>query len=168
LHAVERFQTRLVGAPASVTAARRFTEVALQELGLEALSWEVVLLVSELVTNSVLHARGDLTLEVESPGPGEVRIAVSDGSTKRPAKRTFSDRSTTGRGLRLLEEVSSSWGVTTSAEGKTVWAVCRLQPQEHDGRSDGDIATDEDLAAILAGFPDVDGFAEGPTVRWAA
>ena len=165
---VDLVQTSLAGVPSSVTQARRFTEEALEDLGLGALSWEAVLLVSELVTNAVLHARSDLTLGLEQLGPGEIRIAVSDGSPKHPSKRTFSDHATTGRGLRLLEELSTSWGVTTFADGKTVWAVVRLPQEQRDGYQDTGAATTDDVAAILAGFPDVDDLADGATLRCAA
>jgi anti-sigma regulatory factor (Ser/Thr protein kinase) len=166
---VSLLETSLAGVPGSVTLARRFAEAALSEFGLEDLSWEVVLLVSELVSNSVLHARGDVTLRLETLGPGEVRLDVRDGSAKLPTKRTFSDQSTTGRGLRLLEEIADVWGVRTEEVGKTVWAVCRRQEPDGTLREDATAATAEDVEAILSAFaePD-DDVAGGATVRSAA
>lgn len=162
-------ETQLLGVPGSVTQARRFAEAALSEFGLEDLSWEVVLLVSELVSNSVLHARSDVTLRLETLGPGEVRVDVRDTSAKLPTRRMFSDQSTTGRGLRLLEEVAAVWGVRTEEVGKTVWAVFRRQEPDGAAREDAAVATAEDVDAILSAFaePD-DDIAGGATVRWAA
>lgn len=116
----------------------------------------------------MLHARSDLTLALEPLGADEVRIAVTDGSSKHPAKRTFSDHATTGRGLRLLEDLSTSWGVTTFADGKTVWAVVRTPELQRDGQGRAGAATSDEVAAILAAFPDAGDLADEPTARWAA
>lgn len=80
----------------------------------------VTLLVSELVTNAVLHARCDFEVHVES-GHHLVRIEVSDGSTLTPTIREHDDDAMTGRGLALVEQLASSWGVTRHDGGKTVW-----------------------------------------------
>lgn len=105
----------------SVPVARRFVRDALRgcDVDLET----ALLLVSELVTNAVLHARSELQVLVHDPRPGaqRVRIEVHDGSPVAPRKHTYSSLSATGRGLRLLEQLSEEWGVDLAADGKTVW-----------------------------------------------
>lgn len=78
------------------------------------------LVISELVTNAVLHARTEMTLTVEEQGRG-VRIAVTDRSPVAPALRHHSATATTGRGLRLLNQLADTWSVTADNGGKTVW-----------------------------------------------
>ena len=106
--------------PRSAGAARRFVTTALHELGEDGLSDLAELLVSELVTNAVLHARTTITLEVYRTEAG-VRVGVVDASARGPRQRDFSDEATTGRGLTLVESLSSSWGTEPTRSGKTVW-----------------------------------------------
>ena len=110
--------------PRSAGAARRFVTRALHELGEDRLSELAELLVSELVTNAVLHARTTITLEVCHTGPG-VRVGVVDASPRGPRQREFSDQATTGRGLTLVESLSSSWGTEPTRNGKSVWFELR-------------------------------------------
>jgi PAS domain S-box-containing protein len=80
----------------------------------------VELLVSEVVTNALVHAGTDI--EVACTGQsGVIRVAVSDGSRHTPSPRAYGPHAGTGRGLRLLEELADEWGVDRSASGKTVW-----------------------------------------------
>ena len=77
------------------------------------------LLISELVTNSVLHGEGEvITVLIDSGLPGSLRCEViDDGSGFVPVART--ERPAGGWGLQLVEQLSSSWGVR---EGSThVW-----------------------------------------------
>jgi anti-sigma regulatory factor (Ser/Thr protein kinase) len=78
------------------------------------------LLVTELCTNAILHARTPLRLSLESR-PGQVRICVEDGSNLRPVLRDHDDDAVSGRGLALVEQLSSSWGVDATSSGKVVW-----------------------------------------------
>lgn len=100
--------------------ARRQVTATLEAWGLDALVDTTVLLVSEVVTNAVLHARTDLTLTLSREGDG-VRIEVADGSSLPPALRWHSPTATTGRGLRLLDMLADSWAAESTASGKTVW-----------------------------------------------
>jgi hypothetical protein len=77
-----------------------------------------------------------------------VRIEVSDSSLRLPAQRTYGTDATTGRGLRLVEEYSSSWGVDRHAAGKTVWLVLRAASSGDGGLDEDD--QDVDLEAVLA------------------
>ena len=82
------------------------------------------LVISELVTNAVLHARTEIGVVVELLADGGVRLEVSDDSSVLPRRRHYSEGSSTGRGLILVEALTAEWGVDPKAdsEGKTVWA----------------------------------------------
>lgn len=102
----------------SVPVARQFVRDALE--GSDVDLDTATLLVSEVVTNAVLHARSPVTVSVTSR-EDVARIEVSDGSPVPPRLHTFSSTSATGRGLRLVEQLSRDWGVELSTDGKTVW-----------------------------------------------
>ena len=103
----------------SVPTVRRSIGEVLDEWGLSALKDSTLLLVSEVVTNAVLHARTQIKVEMKREGAG-VRISVSDGSPLPPSLRRPADTSTTGRGLRLLDLLADSWSTQSSDNGKTV------------------------------------------------
>jgi anti-sigma regulatory factor (Ser/Thr protein kinase) len=76
-----------------------------------------VLLISELVTNAVLHGRGQIRLSIDIHD-GDARITVSDDGGGKPAVRPHPGPEG-GWGLRLVGELASRWGVR---EGRTqVW-----------------------------------------------
>jgi anti-sigma regulatory factor (Ser/Thr protein kinase) len=106
--------------PSAPGAARRWLREQLDALGLAAHADVALLLVSEAVTNAVLHARSSLEVRVEPRGRG-VRVEVRDGSPALPARRRLSARATTGRGVALLESLADHWGWERDGAGKTVW-----------------------------------------------
>ncbi len=107
--------------PASAAEARRFSLAALDEWGLSALEDTVTLLVTELVSNGVRHARTGLTL-VLSFDTRCLRIAVADGDPRPPVPTTRQGLSVGGWGLELVESLSTEWGTDIDdARGKTVW-----------------------------------------------
>jgi anti-sigma regulatory factor (Ser/Thr protein kinase) len=108
--------------PSAGRLARGFVLSLLGAWGLEDLCDTVVLLTSEVVTNAVLHAASPLAVQVTRLDDG-VRVAVTDGSSSQPARRRHSQEATTGRGLRLLDDLSAQWGSEANAAGKTVWFV---------------------------------------------
>lgn len=117
---VRRRQT-LSADPASPGAARRFATDILNEAGQPELSDLVALLLSELVTNAVLHAGSDVELEVALL-QGRVRIEVADASPVMPAPREHQDDAMTGRGLEMVAMLASDWGVDPiPGDGKVVW-----------------------------------------------
>ncbi len=83
---------------------------------------DVVLIVSELVTNAVRHAPDDEVpqLHLESR-PHALRIGVSDGAAIRPLIRELSDTAESGRGMRIIAALASRWGVDDQGRGKRVW-----------------------------------------------
>lgn len=106
--------------PGSAAAARRFVGETLGTWGCDALVDAGRLLVSELVTNGVLHARTPMTLVVKLRRDG-VRVEVHDGSTSAPTVRDYGDHAMTGRGLSLIADLASRWGVERHGDGKAVW-----------------------------------------------
>lgn len=109
-------ESRLDGA----AVARRYVNARLVAWGLADLTDPVLLLTSELVTNALLHSGTTLRLSVQRDGVG-VLVEVSDGSSVPPAKRRLSATAVTGRGVRLLDLVSDSWGWSPTDTGKRVW-----------------------------------------------
>lgn len=86
-----------------------------------------VLLVSELVTNAILHAGTSIGLRVRGT-TGWLRVEVSDGSTRQPHICDYSADATTGRGLDLVEALATGWGTETTANGKVVWFEVGTHP----------------------------------------
>lgn len=113
-------QLTLPPKPASVSAARRFVVNALLDLDIEGPCDDAATLVSELATNAVLHARTPFTVEV-SLDEGSVRISVLDHSPSVPRLRDYGTGATTGRGIRLVDTMSTRWGVQQDDDGKHVW-----------------------------------------------
>ncbi len=87
----------------------------------EALVEDARLLVTELATNAVLHARSPFSVAARAEG-SRVRVSVRDGSTVRPTLREHDPTAMSGRGMRLVAALSADWGVDVTHDGKTVWA----------------------------------------------
>lgn len=106
----------------SAGAARRFIAATLTSWDLEDLVDTATLLVSELVTNAILHARSDVTVTVRRDTE-QLRVAVSDTGEGLPQVRRATDTATTGRGLALVDACALAWGVDPGSAGKSVWFV---------------------------------------------
>jgi len=113
----------LPAAPQAVRLARRATRDALAAWLLGDLAETAVLLVSELVTNAVLHARdtGTVTLKLTSAGPW-LRIEITDADPRWPRQRPLDPFAESGFGFVLVDALASKWGVRPTPPGKTVWA----------------------------------------------
>ncbi len=111
---------RLPAQATSASEARGLVRRLLVEAGRDDLGEPAALLVSEVVTNALLHAGTpvDLRLSYEH---GSLLAQVGDGTPHLPSMRRYGSTSGTGRGLRLLDQMADEWGVTTRAGGKTVW-----------------------------------------------
>jgi anti-sigma regulatory factor (Ser/Thr protein kinase) len=115
-------------APASVPVARRrLTEELLQVGVFDAAISDAALVISELLSNAIRHARPlpGAWLQVTWVVAGDsVEVSVSDGggpTQPRPAQVPLS--SLGGRGLSIIENLSRRWGVRADDCGLTVWAV---------------------------------------------
>lgn len=112
-------ELRLPPTTDSVPRARRFARDELRGSGADVDT--VVLLVSEVVTNAVLHARSDLLLVVGG-GRETARVEVHDSSSVPVRMHRFAPESATGRGLRLLDVLALRWGTDRLEDGgKVVW-----------------------------------------------
>jgi anti-sigma regulatory factor (Ser/Thr protein kinase) len=80
----------------------------------------IVLLTSEVVTNAVLHARTKARLTVLVT-TRKVRIEVVDGDAREPVPRQARADDTSGRGMQLVDVLSSRWGAEPYKDGKRVW-----------------------------------------------
>ena len=111
---------RFPSEPESVPAARRFARHALEGVAADVLD-SVELMVSELATNCVRHAGTQFELTVARER-GTIRVEVTDRAGGRPTMRSPRPDETTGRGLKIVNMFSESWGVDHErAGGKTVW-----------------------------------------------
>lgn len=143
---VDHRRVFLDGQLGDVAAARRSIGEWLRGWGLERLVQDVELVASELTTNAILHAGGAIDVVVERRGEG-VRVVVRDerpdvvptpsgpllgmsderggdageDELERLARSLF-ERTTTGRGLLLVEAFSDAWGVHVDPDVKEVWA----------------------------------------------
>ena len=112
---------RFGDAARDLPGARAFVRGTLGGWGCHAVVSEAAVIVTELATNAVHHARTPFHVSV-AQGPGTVRIAVHDESEVAPVVRAYSPGDARGRGLHLVQGLSSTWGVDRFAGRKTVWA----------------------------------------------
>ncbi|HEV3496629.1 MAG TPA: ATP-binding protein, partial [Actinomycetes bacterium] len=120
---------RLRPEAAEIVEVRRLLRRLLASWRLEALLEEgdVELLATETATNAMRHAGTEATVIVRYLGD-RVRVEVGDGSTVLPHVRTPGFDETGGRGLALVETLSSGWGVTRTVGGKRVWFEVGAKP----------------------------------------
>ena len=100
--------------------ARRLVARALEEWDCAAALDTVVLLVSEVVGNAVVHAATDVQVAVRL-FPHAIRIEATDASPAPIRPRHADVDAESGRGLQLVQRLSSTWGEERTAAGKTVW-----------------------------------------------
>jgi anti-sigma regulatory factor (Ser/Thr protein kinase) len=115
-----RFEPDISSAP----AVRRFVDGELRDRTDPEVLETVLLVVSELATNAILHARS--TFEVEVHTDGCVRIVVADGSPELPVARHPMATDQSGRGLVILEHLCSRTGTEPRPPGKAVWCEIDL------------------------------------------
>ncbi len=102
-----------------VHAARHFVSATLEGWGCPP--GDVALLVSELATNAVLHARSEFTVRVRAE-QGKVRVEVDDRNSRLPQLAVVPADAYSGRGLMLVQALSSAWGVESQSDtGKVIW-----------------------------------------------
>jgi len=117
--------------PAGVEApavARQAVRLVLHGWGYQDRRWTqlAMVVVSELVTNSVRHVGGCLCLDVRALD-AMVVVGVTDASVAVPSLRDADD--TGGRGLVLIEALAAGWGVQDRPGGKRVWVRLAPYPQ---------------------------------------
>lgn len=115
------------GEAAAVGAARSFVQSVLDGAHPDDLD-AVRLMVSELAANSVRHAQTDFRVTVEQ-SDRHLRVEVNDAGDGTPAMQSPSPSRASGRGLRIVDTLSDSWGVDDLPDGTTsVWFTLTLAP----------------------------------------
>ncbi|WP_228447272.1 ATP-binding protein [Streptomyces paludis] len=114
--------------PAEVGRARRWARSRLVGSGMdgdEPVAEALILLISELVTNAVVHTGCPAVLRVLfGAGPAEadtVRVEVADASAVPPRPRHAEGDDTNGRGLELVDCLADRWGWQPEGAGKRIW-----------------------------------------------
>ncbi|PWK67872.1 histidine kinase-like protein [Streptomyces sp. CG 926] len=115
--------------PGAVRTARHAVRGTLHDWGLEAVGDVTVLLVSELVTNSLRYASGPIGVRLERRNPAAdgpaagpaLLVEVSDPLPDPPRERAANHDDEGGRGLHLVAASSQRWGTRHGKSGKTVW-----------------------------------------------
>lgn len=120
------------GRASRVRRARDFTASTLHQWGVAGRHDDIAIVVSELVTNALQHARpascnsrGGWPIQLGLVHPGHrVMCAVADASKAVPVPRKPDLLDETGRGLHVIAALSDQWGYTTSGDmGKVTWAL---------------------------------------------
>lgn len=114
---------------ASVKQTRDRVSAELRAWGLpltDDKAFEIALIVSELVTNALVHApRHDIHFAMRIHKPGQLVVEVRDRSARTPGRSrpAATDEDTTGRGMTLVEGLAIGWGVSHPSSGKSVCAT---------------------------------------------
>jgi anti-sigma regulatory factor (Ser/Thr protein kinase) len=119
----ERVERFLPPERSAAAAARDFVKTALADWGLPGLADDAALITAELFSNALRHAPSERYVLVLDWNGGKPRIEMWDSCERFPEKQTLGVDAETGRGLHLIEALSSSWGARRAAAGKCVWAV---------------------------------------------
>jgi anti-sigma regulatory factor (Ser/Thr protein kinase) len=116
----------------SVRAARGFLRKTMTGWDNGNYEFGAPLVLTELATNATLHARTPYTVLLRLE-PTHLLVEVIDSSPRLPDARDYAVDATTGRGLKLVNSFSATWGTRPTPEGKVVWA--HVRPDETDMRS---------------------------------
>ncbi|WP_078895797.1 ATP-binding protein [Streptomyces sp. WMMB 714] len=140
---VLQVQLEIGADPEEVGRARRWARSRLAACGVgadEQLAETLLLLVSELVTNAVVHTDGPAVLRMLLPGrlaPGAVRVEVADMSSVPPRQRRADGDDTHGRGLELVSGLADRWGWQREGAGKRIWCELDRVPDARERASAG-------------------------------
>ncbi len=119
----KRYAQNLMAYPRAIGQVRRVVEAHLRYWGRDALRDAISLCTTEMLTNVAKHTRSfACVLILEDNGTG-VRLTVSDSSKDLPTVREVDWSAESGRGIRLLTALATSYGSTITDAGKDVWAI---------------------------------------------
>ncbi len=109
--------------PEAVASSRRFVIASLRRLGADHVVQDAALIVSELATNAVLHARSPFRVSVDE-SVGVICISVQDVGDGHAAAHFGKpdEHAINGRGIAIIEALARRWGCDTLSDGKVVWA----------------------------------------------
>lgn len=96
----------------------------------------LLLVLSELATNALLHGTGPVTVTLSSHGPSWLLDVRDRDARAAPAHRPRDDGRTGGHGLRILDRATTEWGWYRESDGeaKHVWALVSAGPAEEGHR----------------------------------
>ena len=113
----------------SPALARRYVTTALHGGPHQPLLDDALLLVTEIVTNAIVHAGTSARLSIDTTDHGSIRFEVVDRSPMSSlAMRSSSANSTGGRGLHRLSALASAWGTMHTPSEKSVWFTLGPSP----------------------------------------
>ncbi|MCM2388944.1 ATP-binding SpoIIE family protein phosphatase [Streptomyces albipurpureus] len=112
--------------PERISAARQQVKELLHDWTDEEQIDSAVLMVSEMVTNVLVHTDGNALLSAEvtdgdGDDPRRLRVEVADTSDELPHKRRPGEMASSGRGLVLMQMLADDWGVDPRGDGKSIW-----------------------------------------------
>ena len=132
-----RFSHVLESTGQAPSAARRMVTGALREWSVpEPTVANIEIAVSELVSNAVEHGNGTIGLELRLAGT-LLLLRVRDTATSTPVQQPMDKRAIRGRGLLIVDALSTRWGYDADAEGKWVWAEFVLPDELADPQRSG-------------------------------
>ncbi|MFH8492213.1 ATP-binding protein [Streptomyces longisporoflavus] len=124
----DTYTAQLPCTPESVRRARALISSALEAWGVEHVLGDAGrVIVSELMTNVVHHTKTDLAWVAIRRGDHQVHIEVADSSHHTPRTTIANKSAECGRGLLLIDELSSLWGYEKHPWGKVIWVVLRAR-----------------------------------------
>ncbi|MFE9629027.1 SpoIIE family protein phosphatase [Streptomyces sp. NPDC006527] len=114
-----------------VHAVRHFARDLMSAWGHTALTDDIEILISEVVTNALIHAHTEVEIRL-SDFPDRVRVEVRDNDPHPPIPVVVldpngvgDDEAESGRGLLIVDAIASAWGSTPAGRGKTTWFELR-------------------------------------------
>jgi len=120
----------------SVRMGRHTTRVVLSAWRLPSLEENAVLVVSELLTNAIRHARDTDAIELDLHATRAwLRIEIQDRDRQWPRPRVVNELSESGFGFVLIDALAAKWGVRETETGKAVWAELDIQPGSGPGQA---------------------------------
>jgi serine/threonine-protein kinase RsbW len=106
--------------PADPLTPRRARTAVAERFGHHARCSDILVCVSEAVTNAVLHAGTTVRIVVREVGSA-LRFEVTDADPTVPVARNPGPTTPTGRGLLLIDRLATRWGIEPRRDGKTLW-----------------------------------------------
>ncbi|MFD1663025.1 SpoIIE family protein phosphatase [Streptomyces caeni] len=131
--------------PERIAGARQQVRELLHDWSSQDQLDSAVLLVSEVLTNVLVHTDADALLVaeiagepsgVDGRGGRRLRVEVTDASDDLPHKRRPGELASSGRGLILVELLADAWGVEPRGEGKCIWVELREEPSKMEPEDD--------------------------------
>lgn len=120
----------------SAGQARAFVSDTLSDWGYIDLEDDVALVVSELVTNAIVHCHSSTSLTLLDM-KDDLQVRVSDTEPASPVMRDAGTEGLNGRGLRIISELAHQWGVEPQGTGKVVWLdITKHQMSDKDDSGD--------------------------------